>query len=53
MSQRYIKEATYQFSDVFLPGKWSNSWVLQNVIEVSSMESKRTLVVPEGGLGGF
>ena len=53
MSQRHIKEAMYQFLDLLLPGKSSNSLVLQSVIEVSSVESKRTLVVPEGGLGGF
>ena len=53
MSQWYINEATYQFSDLYLPGKWSNSWILQSVIQVSSMESKRTLVVPERSLGGF
>ena len=26
MPQGYIKEATYQFSDLYLPGKSSNSW---------------------------
>ena len=26
MSQGYIKEATYQFSDLYLSGKLSNSW---------------------------
>ena len=26
MSLGYIKEATYQFSDLYLHGKWSNSW---------------------------
>jgi hypothetical protein len=26
MSLGYFKEATYQFSDIYLPGKWSNSW---------------------------
>ena len=29
----YIKEATYQFSHLYLHGKWSNSWVLQSVIQ--------------------
>jgi hypothetical protein len=29
----YIKEATYQFSDIYLPGKWANSWVLQSIIQ--------------------
>ena len=43
----YIKEATYQFSHLNPPGKWSNSWVLQSVIQ----ESKRTLEVPERNLG--
>jgi hypothetical protein len=28
MSLRYIKEAMYQFSDLYFPRKWSNSWVL-------------------------
>jgi hypothetical protein len=49
MSLRYFKEATYQFSDLYLHRKWTKSWVLQNVIE----ESKRTLEVPERSLGGF
>ena len=53
MSFIYINEATYQFSDLYLPGKSSNSWVLQSVIQVSSMESWRMLVVPERSLGGF
>ena len=53
MSQGYIKEAAHQFSDLYPPGKWSNSWVLQSVIQVSSLESKRTLEVPERILGGF
>ena len=50
MSFTYINEATYQFSDLYLQGKSSNSWVLQSVIQVSSMESKRTLWVPERSL---
>ena len=29
----YIKEAKYQFSDLYPSGKWSNSWVLQRVIQ--------------------
>jgi hypothetical protein len=33
MSLGYIKEATYQFSDLYLNGKWTNSWVLQSVIQ--------------------
>jgi hypothetical protein len=49
----YINEATYQFSDLYLPGNSSNSWVLQSVIQVSSMESWRMLVVPERSLGEF
>ena len=53
MTQGYIKEAAYQFSNLYLPGKCSNSWVLQSVIQVSSMESKRMLVVPERSFGGF
>ena len=35
------------------PGKWSNSWVLQSFIQVSSLESKRTIEAPERSLGGF
>jgi hypothetical protein len=42
-----LRKLHINFSDLFLPGKWSNSWVLQSIIEVSSLESKRTLVVPE------
>jgi hypothetical protein len=53
MSLGYIKEATYQFSDFYPPGQWSNSWVLQSVIQVSSKESKRTLQVSERSLGVF
>jgi hypothetical protein len=53
MTQGYIKEAAYKFSILYLPGKCSNSLVLQSVIQVSSLESKRTLVVPERSLGGF
>ena len=41
------------FFGLYPPGKWSISWVLQSVIQVSSLESKRTLVVPERSLGGF
>jgi hypothetical protein len=33
MSLGYIKESMNQFSDLNLPGKWSNSWVLQSVIQ--------------------
>jgi hypothetical protein len=53
MTQGYIKEAAYQFSILYLPRKCSNSWVLQSVIQVSSMGSKRTLVVLERCFGGF
>ena len=53
MPQGYIQEATYQFSSLHPPGKWSNSWILQSVIQVSSSESKRTLEVPERSFGGF
>ena len=53
MSFIYINEATYQFSDLYLHGKLSNSWVLQSVIQVSSLESKRMLGVLERSLGGF
>ena len=53
MPQGYIKDVTYQFSSLYPPGKWSNSWVLQSVIQVSSLESKRTLVVPERTLCGI
>ena len=53
MPQGYIKEATYQFSSFYPPWKWSNSRVLQSVIQVSSLESKRKLVVPERALCGF
>ena len=31
-----MKEATYKFSDIYYPRKWSNSWVLQSVLQVSS-----------------
>jgi hypothetical protein len=44
----YINEATYQFSDLYLHGKLSDSWVLQSV-----MQGVRTLEVPERSLGGF
>ena len=30
MPQGYIKEATCQFSDLYPPGKFSHSWVLQS-----------------------
>jgi len=53
MPQGYIIEATYQFSILSLPWKCSNSWVLRSIIEVSSMGSKRTLVVPERSFGSF
>jgi hypothetical protein len=53
MSFIYINEATYRFSDLYVPGMSSNSWVLQSVTQVSSLESKRTLVVPERSLDGF
>ena len=49
----YIKECMYTFSNIYLPGKCSYSWVLQRVIQVSSMESKRKLVVPERCPVGF
>jgi hypothetical protein len=39
MSLIYIKEATYQFSDLYLPGKWSISWALQSVIQGVSEEA--------------
>ena len=42
-----LRKLHINFLDLFLPGKWSNSWVLQSIIKVSSLESKRTLVVPE------
>ena len=29
----YIKEDKFQFSDLYFPGKLSNSWVLQSVIQ--------------------
>ena len=53
MPKGYIKEATYQIPSLYLPGKWSNSRVLQSVVQVSSVESERTLKVPERSLGGF
>ena len=39
MPQGYIKEASYLFSDIYHPRKWSKSWVLQSVLQVSSLES--------------
>ena len=49
-----VKEAAYQFSDLlYPPGKWFNSWVLQSIDQVLSLESKRMLEVPERSLGGF
>ena len=53
MSEGYIKEAMYEFSNLYIPGKWSNSWVLQSVLQVSSLESKRILKVPERSVGGI
>jgi hypothetical protein len=53
MPQGYIKEATYQFSSLYPPGKCFISWVLQSVIQVSSLESKRTLEALERSLDGF
>ena len=53
MPQGYIKKDAYKFSSNYPPGKWSNSWVLQSVIQVSSLESMRTLEVPERSFGGF
>ena len=53
MPQGYIQEDTYQFSSFYHPGKWSNSWVLQRIIQVSSLESMWTLKVPEGVLVVF
>ena len=49
MSQGYIKEAAYQFSNLYLPGKCSISYVSPGVI----IESKRTLKVPERSLGAY
>ena len=31
----------FTFSNIYIPGKCSYSWVLQRVIQVSSIESKR------------
>ena len=45
--------ATYQSLELFPPGKQSTSWVLQSVIQVSFLESKWTLVVPERSLDDF
>ena len=53
MSKGYIKEATYQFSYLYNPRKWPNSWVLQSILQVSSLKSWRRLEVPERSLGGF
>ena len=53
MPQGYIKEATYLVYNLYCHGKWFNSWILQSVIQVSSLESKRLLEVPERSLGGF
>ena len=53
MPQGYIKEAAYQSLDIYIPGKWSKSWIHQRVIQVSSTESKRTLVVHEKSVGGL
>ena len=53
MAEGYIKEAMYEFSNLYIPGKWSNSWVLQSVLQVSSLESKRILKVPERSVGGI
>jgi hypothetical protein len=46
MSLIYIKEAMYQFADLYLPGKWFNS-------RASSKEFKRRLEVPDRSFGGF
>ena len=49
-----VKEAAYKFSDLlYPPGKWFNSWVLQSIDQVLSVESKRMLEVPERSLGGI
>ena len=53
MSQGYIKEAIYQFSSLYHPYKSTNSLVLQSIIQVSSLESMRTVEVPERSFGGF
>ena len=53
MPQGYIKEASYLFSDIYHPKKWSKSWVLQSVLQVSSLESKRILEVPKMSLSSF
>ena len=53
MPQGYIQEALYQFSSFYPPGKWSNSWVLHSVIQVSTLESMRTLEVPGRSFDGF
>ena len=53
MPQGYIKEASYLFSDIYHPRKWSKSWVLQSVLQVSSLESKWMLEVPERSLSSF
>jgi len=43
----------HQFTNICLPGKRINSWVLQSVVQVSSMESERTLLVPEMSVNIF
>ena len=53
MSEGYIKEGMYEFSNLCITGKWSNSLVLQSVLQVSSLESTRMLKVPERSVGGI
>ena len=53
MPQGYSRKLHINFLGFYPPGKWSNSWVLQSVIQVSSLESMRTMEVPERSFGGF
>ena len=53
MSEGYIKEGMYEFSNLCITGKWSNSLVLQSVLQVSSLKSTRMLKVPERSVGGI
>ena len=42
MPQGYIKEATYQFSDLYLPGKSSNSWGRGGQTKRDTLTNKQT-----------
>ena len=50
ISQGYIKEATYQFSDIYLPGKSSNSWGRGGQTKRDTLTDGMQLYIDTGGV---